>query len=481
MTDERSVLSVGELNQRADEILRAGFGSVWVEGEVSNLRQYASGHRYFSLKDDHASISCTLFRGRAGKAAPFADGDRVRVFARPGVYVARGQFQLVVESLESAGEGRLLAEFQRLKARLLAEGLFDPGRKRPLPPLVHRLGVITSAQGDVRHDIARTLARRFPLLLPFRLYPVAVQGAGAAPRIVAALEEATRDTAVDVLILARGGGALEDLWAFNEEAVARAIAACPIPVVTGIGHETDTTIADFVADLRASTPTAAAEAVSPDGAVLGRQLHDAAARLGQAATSGLRERRQRVEQARSRLQQVHPGRRLEQHLLRLDELRGRLIREVSGNREKQLYRLRQLALRLKVHDPARRLQTLRSQLRQQQHRLWLARPSRQLVRLQDHLEGLHGRLLRATRDRVRRDESRLQAASGRLQALSPEGVLERGYSILLTADQRVVRQADPALVGTQLHARLARGALELTVLDAEPPKKGPGRKRQTRG
>jgi len=480
MTDERSVLSVSELNQRADDLLRTGFGSVWVEGEVSNLRRYASGHQYFSLKDDNASISCTLFRGQARNAAPFADGDRVLVFARPGVYVARGQFQLVVERLESAGEGRLLAEFQRLKARLLAEGLFDAERKLPLPRFVHRLGVITSAQGDVRHDIARTVARRFPLLLPFRLYPVAVQGAAAAPQVVAALEQAGREAAVDVLILARGGGALEDLWAFNEEAVARAIAACPIPVVTGIGHETDITIADFVADLRASTPTAAAEAVSPDGAALGRQLREAATRMGQMVTGQQRERRQRLEQWRARLLRVHPGRRLEQHLLRVDELRGRLTRSVTGNRERQVSRLRQLSLHLQVHNPAQRIQALRSQLRQQQHRLWQARPARQLVQQRDRLEGFRGRLLREARDQLHRDSARLQAAAGRLQALSPEGVLERGYSILLTADQRVVREADPKLVGTQLQARLARGTLDLQVLDATPPPKGPGPKRKRR-
>jgi len=478
MTDERSVLSVSELNQRADDLLRAGFGSVWVEGEVSNLRRYASGHQYFSLKDDSASISCTLFRGQARNAAPFTDGDRVLVFARPGVYTARGQFQLVVERLESAGEGRLLAEFQRLKARLLAEGLFDADLKLPLPPLVHRLGVITSAQGDVRHDIARTLARRFPLLLPFRLYPVAVQGAAAAPQIVAALDQAAREAAVDVLILARGGGALEDLWAFNEEAVARAIAACPIPVVTGIGHETDTTIADFVADLRASTPTAAAEAVSPDGAVLRRQLREAAARLGQVVASQQRERRQRLEHCRARLLRVHPGRRLEQHLLRLDELRGRLTRGVSRNRERQASRLQRLILHLQVHNPAQRIQALRSQLRQQQHRLWQARPARQLLQQRERLEGFRSRLLREVQDSLRRDSARLQATAGRLQALSPEGVLERGYSILLTKDQRVVREADQSLVGTQLQARLARGTLDLQVLDAKPASKGPGRKRK---
>ena len=464
MADERTVLTVGELNQRADDLLRAGFGPVWVEGEVSNLRRYASGHQYFSLKDAAANVSCTLFRGQARNAAPFADGDRVLVLARPGVYTARGQFQLVVERLESAGEGRLLAEFQRLKTRLLAEGLFAAERKTPLPAFVHRLGVITSAQGDVRHDIERTLARRFPLLLPFRLYPVAVQGDAAAPQIVAALEQAGREAVVDVLILARGGGALEDLWAFNEEAVARAIAACPIPVVTGIGHETDVTIADFVADLRASTPTAAAEAVSPDGAALRRQLDEAASRLRQVATSRHRERQQRLDHARTRLARVHPGRRLEQHLLRVDELRGRLSRSLARNQERDLARLQQLTLRLRAQSPGQRIQSLRAQLRQQEHRLWQARPYRQLVQQRDRLETLRARLLRGTQDRLRTDSARLQAVAGRLRALSPEGVLERGYSILLTADQRVVREADPALVGTQLRARLARGTLAVDVV-----------------
>lgn len=472
MQDPRNVLSVSDLNQRADELLRAGFGTLWVEGEVSNLRRYASGHQYFSLKDAQASVSCTLFRSQARNAAPFADGDHVLVFARPGIYEARGQFQLVVERLEAAGEGRLLVEFQRLKARLLEEGLFEPARKLPLPPLVRRLGVITSPQGDVRHDIARTIARRFPLLLPFRLYPVAVQGAAAAPQIVAALEQAARDGEVDVLILARGGGSLEDLWAFNEEAVARAIAACPIPVVTGIGHETDTTIADHVADLRASTPTAAAEAVSPDGAGLRRQLHEYAARLLQASGNRLRHGQQRLLQNQARLLRMHPGRRLEQHLLRLDELRRRLDRGIARNRERQWLRLRQLATELRVHHPAQRIQGLRAQLRQQRHRLLLARPTRQLQLQRERLGTLQTRLLREAREGLRRPKDRLAAATGRLRALSPEAVLERGYSILLTEDRQVVRRADPELAGTRLRARLARGELDLQVLAARLDRSG---------
>ncbi|AHE98984.1 exodeoxyribonuclease VII large subunit [Thioalkalivibrio paradoxus] len=468
MTSERSVLSVNQLNQQADRLLRAELGSVWVEGEVSNLRRYASGHQYFSLKDEQASVSCTLFRGNARNASPFADGNRVVVFGRAGVYAARGQFQLVVERLESAGEGQLLLEFQRLKERLLAEGLFAAERKRALPRWVHRLGVITSPQGDVQHDIARTLARRFPLLLPFRLYPVAVQGAAAAPQLVQALELAGREHAVDVLILARGGGSLEDLWAFNEEAVARAIADCPIPVVTGIGHETDTTIADYVADLRASTPTAAAEAVSPDATVLNRQLADAAARLDRTLAERIRDRRRILESLNMRLQRAHPGRRVEQHLQRVDELQQRLQRAIHRLLDTRQARLRQLTLTLRVHSPAHRTLVLRSRLQQLRHRLLQARPSRLLQTQQRRLDGLRDRLKREVGHQLERQTTRLAVARGRLRALDPDAVLERGYSILLTRDRQVVRKAEPALQGEPLRARLASGALDLRVEAVHP-------------
>jgi exodeoxyribonuclease VII large subunit len=447
MTLERNVLSVSELNRQADEMLRAGLGTVWVEGEVSNLKRYASGHQYFSLKDDQASVSCTLFRGSARQASPFTDGDRVVVAGRPGVYATRGQFQLIVERLEAAGEGRLLLEYQRLKARLLADGLFDADRKRPLPAMVHRLGVITSPQGDVRHDIERTLARRFPLLLPLRLYPVAVQGPTAAPQIVQALERAGREGAVDVLILARGGGSLEDLWAFNEETVARAIAACPIPIVTGIGHETDTTIADYVADLRASTPTAAAEAVSPDGGMLRRRLEQAALRMKQCLQGRIRELTQRVELTHGRLQRTHPGRRVEQHLQRVDEFQRRLERSTRLRSEQMQMRLGQL-----------------------RHRLMQARPDRRIVAERGRVEQLKARMRREMHQQLQRDRGHLEAVQGRLRALDPDAVLQRGYGILLDASGQVIRAATPELVGAKIRGRVALGELELQVLDAIPGK-----------
>ncbi len=471
ITNERSVLTVSELNELADDILRANLGTVWVEGEVSNLRSYASGHRYFSLKDDKASVSCTLFRGQARNAAAFADGDKVLALGRTGVYTARGQFQLVVERLEPAGEGRLLAEYQRLKARLLAEGLFSSERKRALPSLVHHIGVITSSQGDVRHDIARTLARRFPLLLPFRLYPVPVQGAAAVPNIVHALEQAGREAAVDVLILARGGGSLEDLWAFNDEAVARAIAACPIPVVTGIGHETDTTIADYVADLRASTPTAAAEAVSPDGAALRRHLADCGVRLRRVLENRVIGRRNQLAQVQARLQRAQPGRLIEQQLLRVDELRERLHRSARRQTERQQARLRNLTLALRVHSPVHRIRATQAQLRQLRHRLLQVNPDRRLRPLRDRLRNDRERLQRELRSRLDRERARVAAYADRLRAMDPEAVLQRGYSILMTTDQQVIRAADPRLANERVRAHLADGELDLRVLEIHPAEK----------
>lgn len=471
------LLTVSELNRSADELLREGLGLVGVEGEVSNLRPYASGHQYFSLKDSAASISCTLFRSAARFAAPFKDGDHVQAYGRVGVYAARGQYQLIVERLEAAGEGRLLLAFQALKAQLLAEGLFAPERKRPLPAWVHRLGVITSAQGDVRHDIERTLARRFPLLLPFKLYPVLVQGPGAAAQIVAALEQAGQEAAVDVLILARGGGSLEDLWPFNEEAVARAIVACPVPVVTGIGHETDTTIADFAADLRASTPTAAAEAVSPDASHLRQLLNRYGERLRHQMHQRLHRERQSLLHFRHRLERQSPERRLEQHAQRLDELRLRLDRSAQRVWRERNNRFTVLQQRWQRANPQPLLTRLGQRTQDWQQRLlrvvgaqWSQRQQRLLQQQRLLTAQLPGQRLLHLR-------AHLQQLEARLLALSPDAVLARGYAILQQPDGRMLRVADPALTGTRLHARLAQGELEVEVVQAFPAAKPTRRKR----
>ncbi|WP_019624665.1 exodeoxyribonuclease VII large subunit [Thioalkalivibrio thiocyanoxidans] len=463
------VLTVTELNQCADGLLRDGLGRVRVEGEVSNLRQYASGHQYFSLKDENSSVSCVLFRGNARNAARFADGDAVQIQGRAGIYAARGQFQIIVEQLQPAGEGQLLAAFQRLKEKLAAEGLFDPERKKPLPAWTHRLGVITSTQGDVRHDIERTLARRFPLLLPFTLYPTAVQGAQAASQIVAALEQAAREGTVDVIILARGGGSLEDLQAFNEESVARAIAASPIPVVTGVGHETDTTIADFVADLRASTPTAAAEAVSPDGATLRHRIERARDRMTTLAAQRVAQHRQTLNALWTRLERRHPRQLMERNAQRLDDQHERLQRAWQRRHEQASQRLQHLRLRLAGASPGNRIASARMRLDHLHQRLARAAPAHDIRTHRERLARLHRDLEYQMRQALTIRQQRLQANRRQLNALGPQAVLERGYAILQTKEGQVLRDAARTEIDAPLKARLARGALELKVTATKSP------------
>jgi len=305
-------------------LLESGLGTLWVEGEISNLARPASGHWYFSLKDRDAQIRCAMFRQRnvLSRFAP-REGQLVVAFGRVSLYEPRGDYQLLVELMEDAGVGALQRAFDELKARLAAEGLFAPERKRALPSAPRRIGVITSPTGAAIRDIVQVLRRRCPAA-QILIYPSPVQGAAAAAALIAAVELAGKRAEVDVLILARGGGSIEDLWAFNDERLARAILASPIPIVTGIGHEIDFTIADFVADLRAPTPSAAAQLVAPDAAVWRQRLEQLLARFTAAARRALRSEQLRLEALTRRLQQSHPGARLQQHSQRLDELEARL-------------------------------------------------------------------------------------------------------------------------------------------------------------
>ena len=318
------VYSVSRLNRLVRGLLESELAPLWVEGEISNLARPSSGHWYFSLKDREAQLRCAMFRQRnvSSRCTP-REGQLVLAFGRVSLYEPRGDYQLLIEQLEDAGSGALQRAFEELKARLGAEGLFALEHKRPLPAVPARIGVITSPSGAAIRDILHVLARRFPAA-PVLIYPVPVQGAAAVPAIVAALELAGRRAECEVLILARGGGSLEDLWAFNDERVARAMYRCPIPIVTGIGHEVDITIADFVADLRAPTPTGAAQLVVPDALVWRQRLAQFAARLQSAARRTLRSEQLRVGALARRLQQAHPGARLRQHSQRLDELELRL-------------------------------------------------------------------------------------------------------------------------------------------------------------
>jgi exodeoxyribonuclease VII large subunit len=320
----RTVYSVSRLNHEARTLLESGLGTIWVEGEISNLARPGSGHWYFSLKDRDAQLRCAMFRAR-NALARFTpqEGQLVLARGRVSLYEPRGDYQLLVEHLEDAGLGALQRAFEELKARLAAEGLFAPERKRTLPVAPRRIGVITSPTGAALRDILHILRRRFPASAVL-IYPVPVQGAAAASSLVAAVEMAGARAECDVLILARGGGSLEDLWAFNDERLARAIFHCPIPIVTGIGHEIDFTIADFVADLRAPTPTGAAQLTVPDASVWLHRLAQLAARFGAAAQRALKGEQARLDVMQRRLLQAHPGARLQQHSQRLDELDARL-------------------------------------------------------------------------------------------------------------------------------------------------------------
>jgi exodeoxyribonuclease VII large subunit len=434
----RDIYTVSRLNREARLLLEGGFPLLWIEGEISNLARPASGHLYFSLKDSQCQVRCALFRQyqRPGTLS-LRDGMHVILRARVGLYEGRGEFQLIAEHLEEAGEGALKRAFEILKARLTAEGLFDMARKRPLPRLPQRIGIITSPSGAVLHDILTTLQRRFPAIV-VRLYPVPVQGEGAADKIAAAIRLAGDQRDSQALIVARGGGSLEDLWAFNEEVVARAIHRCPVPVVCGVGHETDFTIADFAADARAPTPTAAAEMLSPHWEEWFDRFHQQETRLARALRVRLLQLAQRVDGLAARI--VHPRQRLGMVRQRLDALRHRLGRSGRQRILVSRHRLLSCATRLHQRSPGPRLRMLQQAV----------------THLQRRLESSAQR----TRDRA---GERLQRLASNLHALSPLATLARGYSILTDRQGVVVRDAARVSVGDRVRARLAAGELDCRV------------------
>ncbi len=444
-TSRREVFSVSRLNREARGLLEGAFPLIWVEGELSNLARPASGHLYFTLKDAGAQVSCALFRNR-GRQLGFrpADGMQVLVRARVSLYEPRGSFQLIVEHMEEAGDGALRRAFEALKHRLAAEGLFEEARKRPLPAWPRCIGVITSPRGAAIRDVLTVLGRRFPAI-PVVVYPVPVQGEGAAAEIVRALRAAERRADCDVLLLTRGGGSLEDLQPFNEEALARAVAACELPVVSAIGHEIDFVITDFVADRRAPTPSAAAELLSPDVRKVQESCATFERRLRRAQDERLAQARQRLRWLSRRLQQQHPGQRLLQQNQRLDELEQRLRLALGHHHQHLAARLRELAARLRQHTPRHRLRDLRGRCDALQRRLQQAMLHR--------LEGARRRL----------------AEGGRaLELVSPLATLQRGYSITLAPPGgRVLRDAGQVQPGDRLETRLARGRVFSEVLSTE--------------
>jgi len=438
----RDVYSVSRLCLEANLVLEGGLPSLWVEGELSNVKRYPSGHWYFTVKDEVSQISCTMWKSKTYRAriAP-RDGLRVLVYGKAGVYAARGSFQFNVDYLEDAGEGALRRRFEELKAALSAEGLFDSAAKRSLPLLPRRIGLITSPSGAAIRDILHVLKRRFPSI-PVIVYPVAVQGTTAALEIARALALASDRGDADVLILARGGGSLEDLWSFNEEIVARAIRACRIPVVAGIGHETDTTIADFAADLRAPTPSGAAEQVVPDQAEWRRTLNSYHARLAAVIRRILRSNRDRLVFVGRRLEQAHPRHRLRDRIQRVDELESRLLNAWHRGDEARHAGLRWLTVRLGQ-----------------------AHPGRQLTRHHDALQQLSRRMDRAMTHEMHRQRSRFESTIRTLQAVSPLATVDRGYAIVTNQAGNVIRSATTVSPGDIIEARLGQGRIRATVTD----------------
>jgi exodeoxyribonuclease VII large subunit len=440
LTDELPVLSVSELNRRTKQLLEKNFPLMWISGEISNFIAAASGHWYFSLKDSNAQVRCAMFRHKS----QYLDwqprnGDQIEVRALVTLYEPRGEYQLSVENIRRAGLGALYEAFGKLKARLEQEGLFDTADKKPLPAFPGRIGIVTSPAAAALRDVLTTLRRRMPSISVI-LYPTPVQGEGAAVKIAEAIRTAASRAECDVLIVCRGGGSIEDLWAFNEEIVARAIHACPIPVVSGVGHETDFTISDFVADRRAPTPTSAAEQASPNRADLRHRIEAMHSRLSRHLRQKLEQRMQQVDYLSRRL--VHPGERLDARLTHLSHLGQRLNNNAGHALAEREWHLQKLAHRLAAAKPD--IAACEAQQRELARRLQLSL----MHRMQAHQTGLQ----------------RLQA---NLAHLNPQSVLERGFSMVRSADGKIVYGSKEIAMDETLSITFARGGAEARVTRKE--------------
>ena len=441
----RNVFTVSRLNREVRALLERGLGVVWVEGELSNLSQPTSGHWYFSLKDRDAQLRCAMFRQRnAGVGFVPKAGQHVLARGRITLYEPRGDYQFVIDHLEEAGVGALRREFERLKVQLSAEGLFALERKRSLPKFPRRIGVITSPTGAAIRDILHILERRFPPAAVL-IYPTPVQGEAAIPAIVRALRLASARAECDVLILARGGGSLEDLWAFNDERVARAIHASTLPVVSGVGHVIDFTIADFVADARAPTPSAAAELAAPDRRACLEALDRTMERLTACMQRELRSLAGHLDATTRRFERAHPGNRLEQQAQRLDDFEQRLAAAIRGSLHGYRSRVSDLHARLAHESPVGRVRDC------------LARHA-----------ALHGRLLRAADQSLARAQQRLGVAVRMLDTVSPLATLSRGFAIVTrVTDGALLTRADSVAPEEEIEARLANGRIRARVTGSE--------------
>jgi exodeoxyribonuclease VII large subunit len=435
------VLTVSALNQAVGRLLERSFPLAWISGEISNFTRAASGHWYFTLKDDAAQVRSVMFRGRAQYAGFMPrEGDRVEVRALVTLYAARGDFQLNVEAIRRAGIGNLYEAFLQLKAKLTAEGLFDPARKRPVPVFARTVGIVTSPQAAALRDVLTTLRRRAPHV-DIVLYPTPVQGEGSAQKIAQAITAASLRTECDVLLVCRGGGSMEDLWSFNDEAVARAIADCTMPVISGVGHETDFTIADFAADLRAPTPTAAAEMAAAPRA-------DWLASLRSYAQDLTRAMRRRVSDAAQTL----------------DWLSRRLVSPASYAAHQRL-RLHGMQLRL-AHATRTPLNLARFAVAQLDTRLRAQLPD--IVSEQRRLSDQARRLQAQIRVQQHQRRQMLAALSSQLELLNPQRTLERGYAIVTDSAGKVVRSPTELRAQERLNMRMAEGSADITLASVQP-------------
>ena len=446
---DRDIYSVSRLNQTARKLLEQGLARIWLEGELSNIARPSSGHLYFTLKDSKAQIRGAMFSSR-NRLLRFKmeEGMQVVVRAKISLYEPRGDYQLIAEYMEEAGDGVLQRAYEALKLKLETEGLFDSANKQPLPLLPKRIGVITSPSGAAIRDVVSVLKRRFPAI-PVLVYPVPVQGKDAGREIAAMIKTASLRNECDVLVLTRGGGSLEDLWAFNEEIVARAIFDCRIPLVSAVGHEVDFTIADFVADQRAPTPSVAAELVSPDKDEWLTRVSHLQTRSGRHIQQDLIDRRQQLNWLNKRLQLRHPGQYLRQQVQRLDEFEQRI--------------------RLSIHS---NFSNLQSSLHEKLARLKQATPGHRIARYRLQQHGLLQRLNTATGILLEGRKQQLAAACRTLDAVSPLATLERGYAIVTRPDSnKIIRRTSDIKAGEQIETRLTDGRLLCTVDETLKPAK----------
>ena len=441
--DEQSVISVSELNKKAKSLLEKGIPKLWIEGEISNLAKPASGHMYFSLKDEMSQIRCAWFKQRQlQNTLNIVNGSKMLALGKIGLYEPRGEYQFIVEKMEIAGEGDLKRKYEDLKRKLSAEGIFSEENKSELPNLPKKIGVITSPSGAAIQDILTVLNRRFPII-PIIIFPVAVQGEQAAPQIQNALEKANFRADCDLLILARGGGSLEDLWAFNEEIVARAIFDSEIPIISAIGHETDVTISDFTADLRAPTPSGAAELAVPDQHDWIKSIDNISEKINTIITQQINSKSQLSDWINKRLSQSSPMMTVKRQIEKSNNLQKMLSSSIFQNLSRQEKNIHQLKSNLNEVSPRLKIHTQLSRIKEL---------NQKITSCSDHLlEGLN---------------NRIKLASKTLNSVSPLRTLDRGYAIARDAKTKnVIMSADTIEIENDIEVKLAKGEIKVTVIE----------------